>query len=44
MDRYGKPHTGLTIALQQGLYLAIIIYGFEGQHTALIVALHRGLY
>jgi hypothetical protein len=41
--RYGGPLTALTIALNGGLYLAIIMDLYEGPRTALIIALHRGL-
>jgi hypothetical protein len=40
MDRYGWPHTALTIALHGGLYLAIIKDRYGGPHTALTIALH----
>jgi hypothetical protein len=39
MDRYGGPHSALTIACLGGLYLAIIIDRNGGLHTALTVAL-----
>jgi hypothetical protein len=38
MDRYGGPHTALTIALLGRLYLAIIIDRYGGTQTALIKA------
>jgi hypothetical protein len=44
MDRYEGSHTALTIALERGLYLAIIMDRYEGPHTALTIGLHRGLY
>jgi hypothetical protein len=36
-------HTALTIALNRGVYLAIIMEGYRGPPTALSIALHRGL-
>jgi hypothetical protein len=43
MDGYEGHHTALIIALQRGLYLAIIMQRYEGPHTALIIALQRDL-
>jgi hypothetical protein len=43
MDRYGGPHSALTIALNGGLYLAIITDRYRGPHTALTIALHGGM-
>jgi hypothetical protein len=40
MDRYESPHTTLTIALNGGLYLAIIIARYERPHISLTIALH----
>jgi hypothetical protein len=43
MFPYEEPVSGLTISLNRGLYLAIIIDGYERPQIALIIALHRGL-
>jgi hypothetical protein len=43
MVPYEEPFSGLTIALNRDLYLAIIMDGYEGPLTALTIALHRGL-
>jgi hypothetical protein len=43
MDRYGMPHTALTIALYGGLLLAITIGRYGVPLTALNIALHEGL-
>jgi hypothetical protein len=40
MDRNGGPQTALTIALNGGLYLAIIIESYGGPETALTIALY----
>jgi hypothetical protein len=37
------PHTTLTIALHEGLYLYFIMDRYRGPHTALTIALHGGL-
>jgi hypothetical protein len=42
MDRYGGPHTALTIDLLGGLYLSIIIDRYGGHQTALTIALLGG--
>jgi hypothetical protein len=39
MDRYGEPHTALTIALLEELYLAIIMDCYGGPQTLLTIAL-----
>jgi hypothetical protein len=44
MDRNGRPHSKLTIALHKGLYIYIIIYRCGGPHSALLIALHRRIY
>jgi isoprenylcysteine carboxyl methyltransferase (ICMT) family protein YpbQ len=44
MDRYGEPHTALTIALHRGLYVAILMDHYEKKHSALTIFLHRVLY
>jgi hypothetical protein len=44
MDRYEGPHTGITIALHAGLYLAIIMDRNEGPHTTHTIGLHGRLY
>jgi hypothetical protein len=44
MDRFEGPQTFLTISLQKGLKLAIIMDGYEESNTALTVDLHRGFY
>jgi hypothetical protein len=38
MDRYGGPHTALTIALLGGLYLAIIMDRYGGTKNALTIS------
>jgi hypothetical protein len=43
MVRYEEPQTALTIALNIGLYLAIIMVRYEGHQTALSIDLHGGL-
>jgi hypothetical protein len=43
MDRYGGPQTAFTIALNGGLYLAIIMDRYGGAQTALTITLHRGV-
>jgi hypothetical protein len=43
MVPYGEPVSGLTIAVNRGLYLAIIMDRYEGPRNALTIALHRGL-
>jgi hypothetical protein len=43
MDRYGGPRTALTIALLEGLYLAITMDRYGGPQTALTIALVGGL-
>jgi hypothetical protein len=44
MSLHGGPHTALTIYLQGGLYLAIIMDRYQGHHTALTIELHEGHY
>jgi hypothetical protein len=44
MDLYGSTHAALNIDLHRGLYLAIIIFRYEGPHTSLTIGLHGGLY
>jgi hypothetical protein len=44
MDRYGGLQTTLTIALHEGLYIAIIMDRYRGYHTLLTISLHGGLY
>jgi hypothetical protein len=43
MDRYGGPHSALTIALHRGIYLAIIMDRNGVPQSALTIALQRGL-
>jgi hypothetical protein len=43
MDRYGRPHIALTIALHGCLYIANIMDRYGEPQTALIIALHGGL-
>jgi hypothetical protein len=44
MERYGGPHTSITIILHGGLLLYNIMDLYEGPPTALIIFLHGGLY
>jgi hypothetical protein len=44
MDRHEVPRSALNIALLRGLYLTIIMVGYEGPHSALSIALPRGSY
>jgi hypothetical protein len=43
MDLYGSPKTALTIDLNGGLYLAIIMDLYGGTKTTLNIALIGGL-
>jgi hypothetical protein len=43
MDLYGRTKTALTIALNGGLYLAIIMDLYGRSKTALSIALQGGL-
>jgi hypothetical protein len=43
MDMEKGPQTALTIALDRGVYLAIIMDLEKGPQTALTIALHSGL-
>jgi hypothetical protein len=44
MDRYGGPHTALSIALLGFLYLAILLYRFGGPRSPITIALLGVLY
>jgi hypothetical protein len=37
MDHHEEPHTALIIALNKGLYLAIIVDRYEGLHVTLTI-------
>jgi hypothetical protein len=43
MNRYGRPLSALSKALNRGLYLAIITDRYGRPHSAHIIALHIGL-
>jgi hypothetical protein len=43
MDPHEGPQTTLTIALNEGQYLAIKVDSYEGPQTALTIALLGGL-
>jgi hypothetical protein len=44
MECHEGPHTAFTIALNAGVYLAIIMVRYGGFHTYLIIALNGGRY
>jgi hypothetical protein len=44
MDRYGGPHTDITIALYGALYISNIMDRYGGPNTALTLALHGDLF
>jgi hypothetical protein len=44
MHRYEGPHSTLTMALDRGLSIGIIVESYEGPLTALTITLHAGLH